>query len=608
MSNVFIKQTAPPSPPLEAIPATVQLHVLSAGHLTLPERHFVHPASEEARSTVPSLAFLIQHENIETGRKTRIVFDLGLRRDLERYSEPIQQHAATRQPISTDPDVVKSLKAGGLTPDDIDFVIYSHVHWDHVGEPRDFSQSKFVVGNGATDLLQGTSTSLRGGHSFFESDLIPHDRTIELSSPTASKFSNINEPLSQKPGVPNFHQQWKSHLHLPHVIDLFQDGSLYIVDAPGHLPGHINLLARTGINESVYLAGDACHDRRILRKEKTIGTWADAEGYTCCIHANREKAEETIDRIRELERQGIEVIFAHDVEWEQDPKNRDRQHPYAQNLPPLHDSLLSTMATPKPSQEEQKQKFISTLGATSWNSSWASVSSLSPEIFAASIHLSSIPLKKQHLHPKIQSLISLTVSASSTHLYTPGIHRHTKAALENGASPAEIMEVLELTSTLGIHACNIGVPLLMEVMKEEGLYEGKFGAASGWEEGSERKRLREEFTAKRGYWHEFWEDFLKLDPEFFAAYLDFSTVPWVRDARDGKAGGVLEPKVKELVYCAFDAASTHLYQPGLKLHMRNALGLGASPEEIMEVLELATLLSLHTLEVATPILVEHMKK
>jgi hypothetical protein len=36
--------------------------------------------------------------------------------------------------------------------------------------------------------------------------------------------------------------------------------------------------------------------------------------------------------------------------------------------------------------------------------------------------------------------------------------------------------------------------------------------------------------------------------------------------------------------------------------MRNALVYGASPEEIMEVLEIATLLSIHTLEVATPVL------
>jgi hypothetical protein len=127
MSTVFVKQTAPPSPPLETTLTTVQVHALSAGHLTLPERHFVSPASETARSTVPSLSFLVQHENSDTGKKTIIVFDLGLRKNLERYSEPIQQHAATRTPLSTSPDVVKSLAVGGLTPNDIDFVVYSHV-------------------------------------------------------------------------------------------------------------------------------------------------------------------------------------------------------------------------------------------------------------------------------------------------------------------------------------------------------------------------------------------------------------------------------------------------------------------------------------------------
>ena len=60
--------------------------------------------------------------------------------------------------------------------------------------------------------------------------------------------------------------------------------------------------------------------------------------------------------------------------------------------------------------------------------------------------------------------------------------------------------------------------------------------------------------------------------------------------------------MKELIYCAFDAAATHLYVPGLKLHMRNSLNYGASPEEICEVLEIATQLSVHTANVAAPVL------
>ena len=107
--------------------AKVTVHALSAGRFSLPEEQFVSPSTPGARHPVPSLCFLIQHTCAASGRITRIVFDLGLRRDVKRYPEPIQKHLTTREPYSTDPHVVKSLKAGGLTPDDIDYVIYSHV-------------------------------------------------------------------------------------------------------------------------------------------------------------------------------------------------------------------------------------------------------------------------------------------------------------------------------------------------------------------------------------------------------------------------------------------------------------------------------------------------
>lgn len=123
---------------------------------------------------------------------------------------------------------------------------------------------------------------------------------------------------------PDFFQDWIPYNNLPRVLDIFHDGSLYIVDAPGHLPGHINLLARTAPLSTVYLAGDACHDRRIMRNERQIGEWLDTEGHICCIHADKHLAQQTIERIRELEFRGTEVIFAHDHEWEGDLRNQSR--------------------------------------------------------------------------------------------------------------------------------------------------------------------------------------------------------------------------------------------------------------------------------------------
>jgi hypothetical protein len=85
-----------------------------------------------------------------------------------------------------------------------------------------------------------------------------------------------------------------------------------------------------------------------------------------------------------------------------------------------------------------------------------------------------------------------------------------------------------------------GVPILFEVLREEGkeMPRGMDGMTK------EQWELKEEFEKKRGYWHSFWEDFLRLSPEFFAAYVEFSSVPWTNEG----GGGVLEPKVVSISF------------------------------------------------------------
>lgn len=113
-----------------------------------------------------------------------------------------------------------------------------------------------------------------------------------------------------------------------------------------------------------------------------------------------------------------------------------------------------------------------------------------------------------------------------------------------------------------------------------------------------QRELREQFLQERGYWSHIWEGLLELDPDFFEAYLNFSAVPWRK--------GVLEPKIRELIYTAIDASTTHLYEPGLRVHIKNALNYGATKEEVMEVLELTSVLGIHTCTMGVPILMEEM--
>ncbi|XHG03773.1 hypothetical protein AWENTII_007063 [Aspergillus wentii] len=155
------------------------VHALTAGHLTLPEKFFISPLDDPTtRSTVPSLSFLIQHTT--PTRTTRIIFDLGIRKNINHYPEPIYKHSTTRQPLSGDPDPVACLAKGKLTPDDIDLVIFSHLHWDHVGTPSDYPRSTYVIGPGAKALISDERMLRNGSHCHFERGLLPDTRTIEL--------------------------------------------------------------------------------------------------------------------------------------------------------------------------------------------------------------------------------------------------------------------------------------------------------------------------------------------------------------------------------------------------------------------------------------------
>jgi len=245
-----------------------------------------------------------------------------------------------------------------------------------------------------------------------------------------------------------------------------------------------------------------------------------------------------------------------------------------------------------PRQQEVKDEFIAVRGT--WSDLWESILTLDPEFLKAYLDFSAVPWREGHNHldDKTKEFMFIAVNAAATHLYTPGVRQHIKAALNAGATPQEIMEVIELTSTLGIHAMNIGVPILVQVLVEKGLRTGPAPLDANQE------RIKAEFTANRGYWHSFWDEMLELDPDLFETYTAFSSVPW--------KSGTLSPKVKELVYIAFDTAATHLYVPGLKLHIENAIGYGATAQEILEVMEIASVIGIHAATTAVPILVEEM--
>ncbi|KAF0315328.1 zinc finger protein [Colletotrichum asianum] len=284
----------------------VSVYALRGGEFTLPSSLFVSGASPTERVLAPSLSFLIVQTCINNDGK-RILFDLGLRRDTGNYSKPIQRHLQSRKSITPLPDVRQSLLEGGLSPGSINQMVLSHVHWDHIGTPSDFPAAEFFVGAGSLDLLK---TGLNGymSHSNFESDLFYKTKATEFSDP-AKMASESDNGWHDVGGLKIFD------------FGGSDSGSLYIVDSPGHLTGHINLLARIGTGKWALLIGDACHDQRLLQGREAIAEWTDDTERACCIHMDKKKAAETLRKISEWTEvfktcgMSLEVIFAHDVEW-----------------------------------------------------------------------------------------------------------------------------------------------------------------------------------------------------------------------------------------------------------------------------------------------------
>lgn len=245
-------------------------------------------------------------------------------------------------------------------------------------------------------------------------------------------------------------------------------------------------------------------------------------------------------------------------------------------------------------QKSLKAEFIENRGY--WFPFWQQVLEMSPDFFEAYCNFSSVPWKTGPLEPKVKEMIYVAMDIATTHLYLSGTRIHMANALKHGATKEELMEVLQIVSVLGIHSMTEGLPILIDELGKADMA----GDLEALELDESTLAYKQEFIDNRGYWMPIWESLLKLSPDFFKAYLDLSSVPWKT--------GVLAPKIKEFIYIAIDISTTHLFLAGTRIHIRNALGYGATKEEIMEVIALVSVCGIHSTTEGVPILVQELER
>jgi alkylhydroperoxidase/carboxymuconolactone decarboxylase family protein YurZ len=185
------------------------------------------------------------------------------------------------------------------------------------------------------------------------------------------------------------------------------------------------------------------------------------------------------------------------------------------------------------------------------------------------------------LTPRMKELVLLAMHSTVTTLNAPGTERHVRRAIEAGATPLDVLDVLVTIAPAANHALYFALPVLMKQLKAVGGPDAELPEPT-----PQAQAIKDEFIRTRGIWPEPREAIFRLMPEYFAALSKLSTASW----KDGS----LTRKERELIAVAIDCVVTHMFEPGLAMHIRSALENGASRDEILDVFQLASLMGLET--------------
>ena len=207
------------------------------------------------------------------------------------------------------------------------------------------------------------------------------------------------------------------------------------------------------------------------------------------------------------------------------------------------------------------------------------------------VKVSTNPWTNGILPLKTIELICVALNATCTNLQTNGTRRHIRAALAAGATREEILVVLKMGFGLAIHSCSLGAPILLEEAKAAGVTAAPKVAAA---------TPACDTMRAIGQWNTAWDPFFELDPLWTDQFFAFGASIY--------QGKVFTQKDIEFFSIALDASYTHMYAPGTRRHVKTALKLGATMEEIMEVLKLCVVQGVEACNLGVPILAEELER
>jgi len=236
----------------------MRLRVCEQGVIDATDAVFITEDGERelVNATWPVRCYLIEHP------QGRLLWDAGLPE-----GSPGDLRPAGKFPKGIRQPLVPWLADLGLTPADITYMGFSHLHNDHAGNANHFAASTVVI-------------SAREWAHAFGPDAASVYRPQDYAALRASRTILVDDTL-----------------------DLFGDGAAVIHAAPGHTPGHqILLLTMPDEEKPLLLVGDAFYAPED-RTHRRVPEW----------NVDRTASFRSIDRIEQLAAQtGARLLVHHD--------------------------------------------------------------------------------------------------------------------------------------------------------------------------------------------------------------------------------------------------------------------------------------------------------
>ncbi|MEC9345087.1 MAG: N-acyl homoserine lactonase family protein [Pseudomonadota bacterium] len=239
----------------------VKLYAMTCGWLTMSLKAMLEGAEGSIRVPVPT--YLVVHP------KGKVLFDSGLNRQVQTDPEARLGGIAKYYGIDFHPgeDVAARLASLDVDVSQIDWVVNSHLHFDHAGGNDALTHSPLLLQRPEWEAAQDPDLAHKAG--FMKQDY-DHGHDVVLAD--------------------------GEH-------DIFGDGTVVCIPTYGHTPGHQSLKVRTASGDIV-LTGDACYLRRTLEEMRLPRILHDAA-----------QMRSSLEKLRELQRRGARIFYGHDPEF-----------------------------------------------------------------------------------------------------------------------------------------------------------------------------------------------------------------------------------------------------------------------------------------------------